>query len=136
MKKKPPQSTDDPTRFATDGRDLPAVTMAELSSIVSGSPPEKDERRETPATAREVAEWMVQQLRANGGILYQSAIVHRVETIFGSEHVSHRSDNGKPGIALAVLDEFKALTPDVGWDPHRQFWRNKTEADGPGRELR
>ena len=73
------------------------------------------------ATASEVAQWMVDQIRASE-LEYQEALVQEIEDRFGSEWV-YQNDNGNPAISKRVLTEFgKIHAGTIEWDRSERAW--------------
>ena len=85
------------------------------------------------ATPRQVAEWMLDELR-RVGILYQETAVYDIEQNFGEEQV-YINQNGNPAISTKVLAEFRTLTGDsVVWNRGDRYWRFRRDFDQPGRQ--
>lgn len=87
-------------------------------------------------TAREVAQWMVNELE-QWPSLDQSEAAARIEMNFGEEFI-YRNRNGNPAISKLVLDEFEALTRDtVVWVRKKRRWRRRepwTHPDASNRD--
>jgi len=84
------------------------------------------------ATAKDVAQWMVEQLNLKK-TLYQEDVVIRIGKEFGKEHV-YNNENGNPAISKAVLKEFKKLTPNAVWERGERCWRFKRKQDSSSRQ--
>ena len=86
------------------------------------------------ANAREVAEWMAEQVM-NGPYLVQRTAARTIRHQFGEEFV-YRNDNRNWAISPEVLKEFDELTTDtVKWVRGRRVWRKAKPGDPPGREV-
>ena len=85
------------------------------------------------ATAKEIAEWMVEQV-ANGKYLYQESVAHNIALTFGKEFTYH-NNNGNLAIGKNVLKEFRKLTEGtVIWIKGERAWRLRNPHDKPGRQ--
>ena len=85
-----------------------------------------------PATATDVARWMVQELEREEYI-YQNVIVHEIAARFGSQF-TYDNRHGNLAIDRHVLDAFRNLTGDsVVWDNRQRMWRKRLDYDEPGR---
>ena len=83
-------------------------------------------------TAREIAQWMVDQLEIRSE-LYQEDAVHEIAHMFGEEF-TYENENGNAAIDKTVLKEFKKLTGDsVIWEHGQRMWRKRHDYDEPGR---
>ena len=90
-------------------------------------------------TPKEVAEWMVAQLEADGRLLQVDAVV-AIEKVFGPEFV-YISDIGEKSIDRRVLYQFRKLTEhEVVWVTQHgggywsgAHWRKREPGDSPGR---
>ena len=84
------------------------------------------------ATTIEVAGWMRVQVVAHGRLERRAAALC-IRHAFGERHI-HGSQRGAGAIRAAVLDAFRALTPEaVVWSRREQAWRYRRRADPPGR---
>ncbi len=91
------------------------------------------------ATSKDVAQWMVAQLR-EGDCLLQVEAVAAIEKLFGSEFV-YLSDIGEKSIDRRVLYQFRKLTEDeVVWVTQHgggywsgAHWRKRGPGDSSGR---
>lgn len=84
------------------------------------------------ATARDVAEWMVIQLKEKR-FLYQEFIVYEIPKLFGKEF-TYDNASGNPAISKSVLTHFNKLTGDeVVWERREKMWRRREQYDQPGR---
>lgn len=83
-------------------------------------------------TAKEIAEWMMQQLAAKP-YLYQSVVANHVRKV--SPELTYRNNNGNWALHKSVLDAFRKLTPgdDIVWERSSQLWRHRKPYDKPGR---
>lgn len=80
------------------------------------------------ATAVDVAQWMLAELRESGFLRQQDA-VYDIERNFGKEFV-YENDRGNMAIERDVLDEFKTLTGNsVVWERGERIWRFREEYD-------
>ncbi|MDA2937028.1 hypothetical protein MYX75_02035 [Acidobacteria bacterium AH-259-A15] len=83
-------------------------------------------------TPREVAEWMLQELKRQES-LYQEEAVYEIEHKFGAEFV-YENENGNPAISRKVLKEFRELTEEtVVWERSERMWRFRESYDSAGR---
>lgn len=74
--------------------------------------------------AKEVAEWMVEQM-GKSHWLYQETVVWHMKQKWGDEYV-YTNQNGNPAISKAVLKEFRKLTEDtLVWERGERAWRHK-----------
>ena len=102
------------------------------------------EAKETAApipstTQKDIAEWMVAQLEANGWLLQVEAVA-AIEELFGSDFV-YFSDLGEKSIDRRVLYHFRKLTEDdVVWVTRhgggfwpKAHWRKREPWDSSGR---
>jgi hypothetical protein len=86
-------------------------------------------------TAKEVAEWMVNELEG-WRYLNQTDAAARIRMYFGEEFI-YVNRRRNPAIIKAVLAEFEKLTQDsVVWVRKSRRWRKREEGDAPGREQR
>jgi hypothetical protein len=84
------------------------------------------------ATPRDVAEWMLGQLKQND-ILYQETAVWDIQEKFGDDSV-YENENGNMAISRTVLREFRKLTEKtVVWNRRERYWRFREELDENGR---
>jgi hypothetical protein len=84
---------------------------------------------------RQVAEWMVKELKKSDYFLYQEQVVHGIADTFGDEFV-YTNRNGNLGISRDVLKEFRKLTQDtVVWERGQRVWRKREDYDSPGRKA-
>lgn len=73
------------------------------------------------ATAMDVAQWMVDRIRAEK-LEYQEVMVHEIDTRIGSEWV-YENENGNPAISPKVLTQFRKLHGDsIEWDRTERAW--------------
>lgn len=79
------------------------------------------------ATAEEIAQSMISEIRENGDRpTYQSSVVQRIREEFGEEW-SYLNDNGRWAIDPKVLRSFRKLKDEtVVWDRWDQSWRIDT----------
>lgn len=85
------------------------------------------------ATSREVADWMLEQLKRED-TLHQESVVGDIEDKFGDEFV-YENENGNLAISKGVLAEFRKLTGEtVVWSRAERFWRFREDHDEPGRQ--
>ena len=84
------------------------------------------------ATAVEVAQWMIAELRTEQA-LYQEQAVHDIAARFG-DHFTYLNAAGNLAIAKDVLAEFRRMTGEaVVWSRSDRSWRLREEHDEPGR---
>ncbi|MGH2362466.1 MAG: DUF6953 family protein [bacterium] len=84
--------------------------------------------------AREVAKWMLAELRKRGS-LYQPDAAEKIERRFGRQFVDENADGGT-GIDRRVLEAFRAETgKSVVWDRFDLSWRWREKGDEPGRRA-
>jgi hypothetical protein len=83
-------------------------------------------------TAKEVAEWMAQQLDASPGQeLFQEDAAWHIQEEFG-QHFTRVNADGGLSIARRVLVEFRKLTADtVVWERGCKAWRKRQHYDPP-----
>jgi len=82
--------------------------------------------------ARDVAQWMLDQLRRNRE-LYQETAAFDIQQRFGEDFV-YVNENGNLAIAQNVLAEFRKLTMGtVTWSRSERYWRFREKYDEPGR---
>jgi hypothetical protein len=80
------------------------------------------------ATAREVAQWMSQEVEKSG-ILEQEVAAFTILKKFGEEF-TYTNDNGNIAIARNVLAEFRKLTDKtVVWERGERLWRKRHSFD-------
>ena len=73
------------------------------------------------ATARDVAEWMAEDVKANG-YLYPGYAATEIRSLFGDEFISADA-HGDPSMSQAVLSEFRKLTDGwVVWELKAKRW--------------
>ena len=85
------------------------------------------------ATPREVADWMLEQLKRDD-TLHQESAVGDIEDEFGDEFV-YENENGNLAISKPVLAEFRKLTGrTVIWSRSERLWRFRERHDEPGRQ--
>jgi hypothetical protein len=73
------------------------------------------------ATAIEVAQWMVDRIRATKAE-YQEHLVSDIETRFGSEWIYY-NDSGNPAISKKVLAQFRKLhAGSIDWENGDKRW--------------
>ncbi len=85
------------------------------------------------ATPRQVADWMLEQLKRED-TLYQESAVGDIEDEFGDEFV-YENENGNLAISKPVLAEFRKLTgTTVIWSRSERLWRFRERHDEPGRQ--
>jgi hypothetical protein len=88
--------------------------------------------RMTEATARDVAQWMLADLKRQE-YLYQNEVVYEIGKRFGARF-TYTNENGNLAIDQNVLKEFRQLTADnVTWERGERMWRFRKESDDPGR---
>ncbi len=86
-----------------------------------------------PATATDVAAWMVEHLKAQTW-LYQETVVWEIQQQFGDDFV-YENQNGNVAIGKEVLAAFRKLTgDDVVWERGTRMWRQRTQYDKSGRQ--
>ncbi len=87
-------------------------------------------------TAKEVANWMLKKLKAEGVLPQRAAALEIMET-FGEEFI-YSNKNGNPAIAEEVLKEFRNLSETIAvWEQRKRFWRLRDdEVDEPGKRQR
>lgn len=84
-------------------------------------------------TAREVAEWMADEV-TRMRYMEQSYAAHRIESMFGGDF-TYTNSNHNLAIRKDVLDAFEDITRDtVVWLRKRRTWRPREERDTPGRQ--
>jgi hypothetical protein len=84
------------------------------------------------ATATEVAEWMLEELRTEE-ILPQTTAAYEIADRFGEEFIYYNA-NGNPAIDKEVLAEFRRLSGSkVVWSRSNRHWRLREESDEKGR---
>jgi hypothetical protein len=92
----------------------------------------QEKRNSAAPTTASVAEWMLEELKANR-VLYQSETVYDIAEVFGETFV-YENGLGNPAISRAVLAEFSRLTEStVVWDRSERAWRWRDQYDGAGR---
>ena len=85
-----------------------------------------------PATAADVATFMVERLKADT-YLHQETVVYEIQEKFGDDFV-HINQNGNMAIEKDVLAEFRKLTgDDVVWERGERLWRKREAHDERGR---
>jgi len=73
------------------------------------------------ATAQQVAEWMVDEIR-NKGTLHQSDAIEYVKSKFGEAFI-YVNENGNPSLDKEVKKAFRKLHGGkVAWDRDGFFW--------------
>lgn len=84
-------------------------------------------------TAEDVAQWMVDQVRA-GKPIYQDQIAWQIQKTFGKQFI-YSNANGNPAIGKDVLAAFRKRTDDdVVWSRSDRCWRLRKPKDKPGRQ--
>ena len=84
------------------------------------------------ASAEDVAQWMLQEIKKNGSLL-QAKAAREIERRFGKEFTYINNAGGK-SISRGVLRAFRRLSgDDVVWARVSQYWRMREPNDGPGR---
>ena len=79
-------------------------------------------------TAKDIAKWMLDELKKNGE-LYQADAAEHIESTFGRQYI-YDNDNGNPAIDKKVLREFRKLTEGiVVWNRYDKYWRQKDKDD-------
>lgn len=87
-----------------------------------------------PLEPRQVAEWMLAELKRDG-LLYQETAVYRILELFG-EAFTYYNANGNLAIDRKVLAAFRALTADtVVWERGERYWRPRVATDSAGRQT-
>ncbi len=82
-------------------------------------------------TAKQVAEWMFDELMRNGD-LYQEAVVREIAKKFGSQF-TYTNDNGNEAIRKDVLSAFRKLSKDTAvWEREDRYWRMRKPNNKPG----
>ena len=84
-------------------------------------------------TAKEVAEWMLDELKRKGD-LYQDSVVGEIAKKFGSQF-TYTNDTGNEAIRKDVLSAFRTLTKgSVVWEREDRYWRMRKSGDEPTRQ--
>lgn len=79
-------------------------------------------KRETMATAKDVAEWMAGHF-GTAKYLYQDTVVYKIKKQFGDEFV-YTNENGNSAIGKDVLKHFREITEgNVVWEKGSRAWR-------------
>jgi hypothetical protein len=87
------------------------------------------------ATAREVAEWMANEV-ATPSRLPQKTAVSMIRRQFGEEH-AYRNKNRNWAISEDVFKEFEELTREtVVWIVGKRAWRLRRDGDAEGRAVK
>jgi len=74
------------------------------------------------ATPKDVAVWMMQQVRPDGARLFQPDAIEHILQMFGPNFLS-KKPRGNSGISSTVLREFKKLHGGtVGYHRLHRFW--------------
>jgi hypothetical protein len=82
-------------------------------------------------TFRDVARWMLDQVKAMG-FLFEDEAAFAIERNFGKEFLRD-DDEERRGMVLRVLTAFKELAGDtVVWQREDQLWRLREADDLPG----
>lgn len=85
-----------------------------------------------PVTAKEVAKWMLVELK-RAESLYQEQAVYDIGEKFG-KRFTYENQNGNLAISKEVLAEFRKLTEDkVVWVRGDRMWRFRESYDSKGR---
>ena len=88
---------------------------------------------ESNATAQDVAEWMLEELKQLGA-LYQESVAQKIRAQFGDAYV-YTNANGNWAIRKDVLSAFNKLSKDsVVWLREDRYWRLRQPDDKPGRQ--
>lgn len=92
-------------------------------------------KAKSQSSAREVADWMIEEL-ARAKFLHQSVAVDVIAARFGDDFI-YINSNGNRSIDRRVLAQFKSLTGDnVIWERGERCWRAREAHDEPGRLQR
>jgi hypothetical protein len=99
----------------------------------------KVSKERTPATPKEIAEWMVARINRYGKLLQVKAVI-AIQDKFGAEFV-YVSDIGELSIDRRILYQFRKLSGDkIVWFTHhgggfwpKAHWRKREPGDAPGR---
>lgn len=85
--------------------------------------------------AREVAEWMLGELKAQGCIYQDDVVDYLVKA--KSDQLLRENSDGNLVVGRAVLEAFKVMTVTaVVWVKPERYWRFRVAEDEPGREAR
>ena len=70
----------------------------------------------------DVAQYMNEQLKKNGNMLYQEDIAYDIKSKYGDGYV-YENENGNLAINKKVLKKFKEIRDsDVEWDKSEKCW--------------
>jgi hypothetical protein len=95
---------------------------------MKNNPPNK-----TTPTPDAVANWMLQELDKQGGVLHQTEAAPKIAEIFGERFI-YENDSGNPCIDKQVLTAFRKLTSDtVVWSTGERLWRRRESGDESSR---
>lgn len=84
------------------------------------------------ATIKDIAIWMMNEIKETG-FLYQESAVYDIIEKFGEEF-SYINENGNNAIDKKILYEFRKLTEDsVVWERREKLWRIREDHDTIGK---
>ncbi|WP_371364567.1 hypothetical protein ACA097_16365 [Pseudomonas sp. QL9] len=85
--------------------------------------------------AKDVAQWMLEQLEREGCIYQDDVVDHLVKG--NAEGLLRENADGNLVVGRKVLDAFKAVSEQtVVWVKPDMYWRWRVAEDEPGREAR